>query len=177
MKHIVNQERLDDKKIISQNVCEMNIILANWTIQFSNAQIFPVRKLFYESRAKRERTICSGTANTERRSDNTEQTDVLFRTIREIKEHFDISDLQCRTHPYIVDVLSSANISVLKKTTTTIKEKQKTIHIYLGLSIVNGAPAMEDPDEEILKHCDIFCINETEVREYKKKTPLDTSRK
>lgn len=34
-----------------------------------------------------------------------------------------------------------------------------------GLSIVNGAPSVENVDPEILKLCDIFCINETEVCE------------
>ncbi|XP_011163536.1 ribokinase [Solenopsis invicta] len=32
-----------------------------------------------------------------------------------------------------------------------------------GLSIVNGAPALENPDPEILRLCDIFCVNETEA--------------
>ncbi|KAG7205384.1 hypothetical protein KM043_007379 [Ampulex compressa] len=32
-----------------------------------------------------------------------------------------------------------------------------------GLSIVNGAPAVENLDPEILKLCDIFCLNETEA--------------
>lgn len=34
----------------------------------------------------------------------------------------------------------------------------------IGLSIVNGAPALENFDPEILKLSDIFCVNETEVR-------------
>ncbi|XP_046619210.1 ribokinase-like [Neodiprion virginianus] len=32
-----------------------------------------------------------------------------------------------------------------------------------GLSILNGAPAMPNPDPELLKSCDIFCVNETEA--------------
>lgn len=32
-----------------------------------------------------------------------------------------------------------------------------------GLSILNGAPAVQNPDPELLKLCDIFCINETEA--------------
>lgn len=32
-----------------------------------------------------------------------------------------------------------------------------------GISIVNGAPAVVNADLEILKNCDIFCVNETEV--------------
>lgn len=37
-------------------------------------------------------------------------------------------------------------------------------NMMIGLSIVNGAPALENPDPEILRLCDIFCVNETEVR-------------
>jgi len=33
----------------------------------------------------------------------------------------------------------------------------------IGLSIVNGAPALKNPDPEILRLCDIFCVNEMEV--------------
>ncbi|XP_048507800.1 bifunctional ribokinase/ribose-5-phosphate isomerase A-like [Athalia rosae] len=32
-----------------------------------------------------------------------------------------------------------------------------------GLSILNGAPAIQNPDPELLRSCDIFCINETEA--------------
>lgn len=35
----------------------------------------------------------------------------------------------------------------------------------IGLSIVNGAPALKNLDPEILRLCDIFCVNEMEVRE------------
>lgn len=36
----------------------------------------------------------------------------------------------------------------------------------IGLSIVNGAPAMKNIDLELLKLCDIFCVNELEVLNY-----------
>lgn len=54
------------------------------------------------------------------------------------------------------------------------RKKKTHTHVYAGLSIVNGAPAMKEPDEEILKLCDIFCINETEVHN---KETFDTSRR
>ncbi|XP_076662309.1 ribokinase [Halictus rubicundus] len=37
------------------------------------------------------------------------------------------------------------------------------LHKGHGVSIVNGAPAMEHVDEELLSLCDIFCVNETEA--------------
>ncbi|XP_076281657.1 ribokinase [Lasioglossum baleicum] len=37
------------------------------------------------------------------------------------------------------------------------------LHKGHGLSILNGAPAMEHIDEELLSLCDIFCVNETEA--------------
>jgi len=37
-------------------------------------------------------------------------------------------------------------------------------NVMIGLSIVNGAPALENPDTEIFRLCDIFCVNEREVR-------------
>ncbi|XP_078039823.1 ribokinase [Augochlora pura] len=37
------------------------------------------------------------------------------------------------------------------------------LHKGHGLSILNGAPAMEHIDEELLSLCDIFCLNETEA--------------
>lgn len=42
-----------------------------------------------------------------------------------------------------------------------------------GLSIVNGAPAMENVDPEILRLCDIFCVNETEVRGGPRRIPAN----
>ncbi|PBC29603.1 ribokinase [Apis cerana] len=37
------------------------------------------------------------------------------------------------------------------------------LHKNYGLSIVNGAPAMKNIDLELLKLCDIFCVNELEA--------------
>ncbi|KZC07401.1 PREDICTED: ribokinase-like [Dufourea novaeangliae] len=37
------------------------------------------------------------------------------------------------------------------------------LHKDHGLSIVNGAPAMEHVDYDLLSLCDIFCVNETEA--------------
>ncbi|XP_032677750.1 ribokinase-like [Odontomachus brunneus] len=37
------------------------------------------------------------------------------------------------------------------------------LHRGHGLSIVNGAPAIESVDPKILQLCDIFCVNETEA--------------
>ncbi|KAK0088524.1 hypothetical protein PV325_011723 [Microctonus aethiopoides] len=37
------------------------------------------------------------------------------------------------------------------------------LHKGHGISIVNGAPAVVNADLEILKNCDIFCVNETEA--------------
>ncbi|XP_076639188.1 ribokinase isoform X1 [Colletes latitarsis] len=37
------------------------------------------------------------------------------------------------------------------------------LHKGHGLSIVNGAPAMENVDSEILSLCDIFCVNQNEA--------------
>nr|CAD7411420.1 unnamed protein product [Timema poppensis] len=32
-----------------------------------------------------------------------------------------------------------------------------------GVSIVNAAPAIENPDPQLMKLCDVFCVNETEA--------------
>ncbi|XP_034934253.1 ribokinase-like [Chelonus insularis] len=37
------------------------------------------------------------------------------------------------------------------------------LHKGHGTSIVNGAPAIKDVTSDILKNCDIFCLNETET--------------
>ncbi|XP_074104072.1 ribokinase [Cotesia typhae] len=37
------------------------------------------------------------------------------------------------------------------------------LHKGHGISIVNGAPALANPDLNVLKNCDIFCVNETEA--------------
>ncbi|XP_008551445.1 ribokinase isoform X1 [Microplitis demolitor] len=37
------------------------------------------------------------------------------------------------------------------------------LHKGRGVSIVNGAPAVANPDLNVLKNCDIFCVNETET--------------
>ncbi|XP_076247757.1 ribokinase isoform X2 [Calliopsis andreniformis] len=37
------------------------------------------------------------------------------------------------------------------------------LHKGHGLSIVNGAPAMENVISDIFQYCDIFCVNETEA--------------
>ncbi|XP_024938599.1 ribokinase isoform X2 [Cephus cinctus] len=37
------------------------------------------------------------------------------------------------------------------------------LHQNHGLSILNGAPALANPNPELLKACDIFCVNETET--------------
>ncbi|XP_014475597.1 PREDICTED: ribokinase-like [Dinoponera quadriceps] len=49
------------------------------------------------------------------------------------------------------------------------------LHRGHGLSIVNGAPAMESVDPEILQLCDIFCVNETEAEVMTGVRPVDLS--
>ncbi|XP_018402164.1 PREDICTED: ribokinase-like [Cyphomyrmex costatus] len=63
-----------------------------------------------------------------------------------------------------VDVIQSASVLLcqfevpLEATLHALK-----LHRGHGLSIVNGAPALENPDPEIFRLCDIFCVNETEA--------------
>ncbi|KAK2576297.1 hypothetical protein KPH14_005662 [Odynerus spinipes] len=49
------------------------------------------------------------------------------------------------------------------------------IHKGHGLSIVNGAPAVENVDPEIFELCDIFCVNETEAEVITGVQPLTLS--
>jgi len=35
--------------------------------------------------------------------------------------------------------------------------------LVIGYSIVNGAPAVQNPDEDVYKIASIFCVNESEV--------------
>ncbi|XP_031843805.1 ribokinase [Nomia melanderi] len=49
------------------------------------------------------------------------------------------------------------------------------LHKGHGLSIINGAPAMEHVDPEILSLCDIFCVNETEAEVMTGVQPLGLS--
>ncbi|XP_011687247.1 PREDICTED: ribokinase-like [Wasmannia auropunctata] len=63
-----------------------------------------------------------------------------------------------------VDVIKSANVLLCQfevPLETTLRALK--LHRGHGLSIVNGAPALENPDPEILRLCDIFCVNETEA--------------
>ncbi|GAB1866863.1 Ribokinase [Camponotus japonicus] len=63
-----------------------------------------------------------------------------------------------------VDVIKSASVLLcqfeipLETTLHALK-----LHRGHGLSIINGAPALENFDPEILKLSDIFCVNETEA--------------
>ncbi|XP_018051935.1 PREDICTED: ribokinase-like isoform X3 [Atta colombica] len=49
------------------------------------------------------------------------------------------------------------------------------LHRGHGLSIVNGAPALENPDTEIFRLCDIFCVNEREAEIMTGIQPVDLS--
>lgn len=63
-----------------------------------------------------------------------------------------------------VDVIKGASVLLCQFETpleTTLHALR--LHQGHGLSIVNGAPAVENPDPEILRLCDIFCVNETEA--------------
>lgn len=48
---------------------------------------------------------------------------------------------------------------------TPLETTLHTLKLYKGhgLSILNGAPAKENVDEDLLKFCDIFCANESET--------------
>ncbi|XP_063976890.1 ribokinase-like [Diachasmimorpha longicaudata] len=48
---------------------------------------------------------------------------------------------------------------------TNLETTLYALNLYKGsgISIVNGAPAVANVDPEILKNCDIFCVNETEA--------------
>ncbi|KAL6260084.1 hypothetical protein P5V15_007623 [Pogonomyrmex californicus] len=64
-----------------------------------------------------------------------------------------------------VDVIKGASVLLcqfeipLEATLRALK-----LHRGHGLSIVNGAPALKNPDPEILRLCDIFCVNEMEAK-------------
>lgn len=63
-----------------------------------------------------------------------------------------------------VDVIKGATVLLCQFETpleTTLHALK--LHKGHGLSIVNGAPAVENVDLEILRLCDIFCVNETEA--------------
>ncbi|CAL7943195.1 unnamed protein product [Xylocopa violacea] len=49
------------------------------------------------------------------------------------------------------------------------------LHKGHGLSIINGAPATEKIDSELLRLCDIFCVNETEAEVMTGVQPLGLS--
>ena len=49
------------------------------------------------------------------------------------------------------------------------------LHKGHGISIVNGAPAVENVDSELLELCDIFCVNETEAEVMTGVRPLGLS--
>ncbi|XP_024886355.1 ribokinase-like [Temnothorax curvispinosus] len=74
------------------------------------------------------------------------------------------------------DVIKSASVLLcqfevpLESTLRALK-----LHQGHGLSIVNGAPALKNPDPEILKLCDIFCVNETEAEVTTGIHPVDLS--
>ncbi|XP_011875662.1 PREDICTED: ribokinase-like [Vollenhovia emeryi] len=63
-----------------------------------------------------------------------------------------------------VDVIKSASV-LLCQFEVPLKATLRALQLHRGhgLSIVNGAPALEDPDPNILRLCDIFCVNETEA--------------
>ncbi|KAL0106007.1 hypothetical protein PUN28_016018 [Cardiocondyla obscurior] len=63
-----------------------------------------------------------------------------------------------------VDVIKSASVLLCQfevPLETTLRALK--LHQGHGFSIVNGAPAVKDPNPEILRLCDIFCVNETEA--------------
>ncbi|XP_020296651.1 ribokinase-like [Pseudomyrmex gracilis] len=63
-----------------------------------------------------------------------------------------------------VDVIKSASV-LLCQFEIPLESVRCALELHHGhgLSIVNGAPALENPDPKILQLCDIFCINETEA--------------
>ncbi|XP_070171571.1 ribokinase [Polyergus mexicanus] len=75
-----------------------------------------------------------------------------------------------------VDMIRSASVLLcqfeipLETTLHALK-----LHRGHGLSIVNGAPALENFDPRILNLCDIFCVNETEAEVMTGIQPVDLS--
>ncbi|XP_029157808.1 ribokinase-like [Nylanderia fulva] len=75
-----------------------------------------------------------------------------------------------------VDVIKSASVLLcqfevpLETTLHALK-----LHRGHGFSIVNGAPARANFDPEILKLCDLFCVNETEAEVTTGIQPVDLS--
>nr|XP_034189816.1 ribokinase-like [Osmia lignaria] len=63
-----------------------------------------------------------------------------------------------------VDVIKGANV-LLCQFETPIETTLHALRLfkYHGLSIVNGAPVTKKIDPELLKLCDVFCVNETEA--------------
>ncbi|CAG2065850.1 unnamed protein product [Timema podura] len=60
---------------------------------------------------------------------------------------------------HAADVLIFQFETPIETTLHTLKLKGKGN----GVSIVNAAPAIENPDPQLMKLCDVFCVNETEA--------------
>nr|CAD7598698.1 unnamed protein product [Timema genevievae] len=60
---------------------------------------------------------------------------------------------------HAADVLIFQFETPIETTIHTLKLKGKGN----GVSIVNAAPAIENPDPQLMKLCDVFCVNETEA--------------
>ncbi|KAH0944763.1 hypothetical protein HN011_004092 [Eciton burchellii] len=74
------------------------------------------------------------------------------------------------------DVIRSANVLLCQfEIPLEITLHALKLHRGHGISIVNGALAIKDFDEEILRQCDIFCINETEAEIITDIRPIDLS--
>lgn len=75
-----------------------------------------------------------------------------------------------------IDMIKSASVLLcqfevpLETTLHALK-----LHQGHGFSIVNGAPALKNFDSEILRLCDIFCVNETEAEVITGIQPIDLS--
>ncbi|EFN80282.1 ribokinase isoform X2 [Harpegnathos saltator] len=75
-----------------------------------------------------------------------------------------------------VDVIKNASVLLCQfETPLEATLRALKLHRGHGLSIVNGAPAIESVDPEILRSCDIFCANETEAEVMTGVRPVDLS--
>lgn len=68
-----------------------------------------------------------------------------------------VDDIQCAA-----DVVSQATVLVCQLETSA-NVALKAIEICKGISILNGAPAIQNCDQRLLKTATIFCVNETEA--------------
>lgn len=116
------------------------------------------------------------------RLQNDRQSGIAHITVTETGENSIVivrganDSLSCEQVDAATEAIRSAAV-LLCQFETPLDTTLHALKLYKGhgISIVNGAPATENVNPEILRCCDIFCINETEAEVMTGIHPLDLS--